>query len=247
MIDNEIVFLPMSKIKVNPWNPNEMSDPAFKRLIKEIETSGFISALQVVPLDEGVYRIIGGEHRYKAAQYLGYKEVPVVIMSDVQFKDEDLQKFLTVRLNMLHGELDGDKFRTLYEEMADKYGADQLQDLFGVTDDDQWASVMKDIRKQLKDAGIPKADVDKAMEAMQGDKSMDNLSKILNGIFSKNADTLAKHGFMLFDVDGVKMFYVDVSKKLFNFFDEIQINNVTDQIEPRLTSVLNEVLQSVKV
>lgn len=235
---HEIKYLPLDKIRENAWNPNEMDSKSFDRLLKEIQMTGMISAIQVVPTEDGNYRIIGGAHRFKAAKELGFDEIAAVILSETQFKDEDVQKFLTVRLNMLSDDVDPEKFRVLYEEMADKYGAESLQNLFGVTDDDAWTSMTKAITRELRDAGIPKDKIKKALEEAGDDKSVDNLSRILNGIFSENADTLNTRGYMYFDFEGTTMMFVDVSKDVFKFFDELQINSDPKELENELRPAL---------
>lgn len=238
---HDIEFLSMEVIETNEWNPNFMEQKAFDRLLREIRTSGFVSAIQVVKLDNDRFRIIGGEHRYRAAKALGYEKVPCVVLSEAQFQDVDLQKFLTVRLNMLSGNLDPDKFRVLYEEMADKYGPDSLEDLFGFTDEDQWNAVTKAIRNELRDAGIPKDKIKKAMEALEDDHSIEGLSKILNDIFSKNSDTLKSNGFMVFDFNDSLMLFIDVSKVMFKFFDELQINTAPSELKDKFEEIFNKV------
>jgi ParB-like chromosome segregation protein Spo0J len=240
MIDHDIRFIPITQIEENEFNPNSMDGKAFERLLKEIQTSGFIAAIQVVPLDNGKFRIIGGAHRYKAALKLGFHELPCVVLADAQFKSEDVQKFLTVKLNMLSGELDPDKFRILYEEMAEKYGEESLQDLFGFTDETEWDAVTKAIKRELKDNGFTEEQIDKAWEEAGEDKSIENLSRILNGIFSENGETLNSRGYMIFDFEGSKMFFMDVDKKVFKFFDEMQINEDPAQLNGKLLEVLQK-------
>jgi hypothetical protein len=238
----DVVYLPLSEIEVNEWNPNLMEQRAFDRLLKEIRNSGFVSAIQVVKLSNGKHRIIGGEHRYRAAKVLDYDEIPCVILSAAEFQDEDVQKFMTVKLNMMSGELDPDKFRMLYEEMAEKYGSDSLEDLFGFTDEDQWRMITKAIGRELKDAGISSDKISKAINALETG-SIDGLSKILNEIFSENSDTLKNLGFMSFKFQDSEMIFVDVSRDVFKYMDEIQINAEPAQLQNELFNFFSGLLQ----
>jgi hypothetical protein len=233
------VSMPIESLEENSWNPNQMSEEAFDRLVKEIGISGFISACQVVPIESGKYRIIGGAHRYRAALKLGYTKIPVVVMSDAKFKSEDLQKFLTVKMNVLSGELDPEKFRLLYEEMVDKYGEDSLKDLFGFVEEDSWELMMKAVKRELKDAGVTDLS---ALENIQ-DHSLENLSKVLNGIFTEGGDTLKKNGFMIFTFEGIQMFFADVSRNLFEVFNELELDTPPLELESKLLDWFDKSLE----
>jgi len=80
-----------------------MSADAFNRLVDEISEVGFIAPIQVVPLDSGRYRIIGGEHRWKAAKVVGLSEIPCMVLSDSRWADEDLCFLAGTRIETLNG------------------------------------------------------------------------------------------------------------------------------------------------
>jgi hypothetical protein len=124
--------------------------------------------------------------------------------------------------------------------MAEKYGEESLQDLFGFTDETEWGAVTKAIKRELKDNGFTEEQIDKAWEEAGEDKSIENLSRILNGIFSENGETLNSRGYMIFDFEGSKMFFMDVDMKVFKFFDEMQINEDPAQLNGKLLEVLQK-------
>jgi len=109
------LLVPISDLVQNSWNPSAMSDLMFNQLVTEIERDGFDEPILVSPLDGGKYRIVNGEHRYRAAAVLGLSEVPVVVKATWS---EEEQMIKTVRRNMLHGELDGQKFNKLVGEIV---------------------------------------------------------------------------------------------------------------------------------
>lgn len=193
----DVRLIPIEEIDENDWNPNAMPDDAFNRLCAEIENVGFIDPIQVVPVDGGRYRILGGAHRYGAAKVLGMEKVPAVVLSQEKWKDVDLQKFVTVRLNMLRGKMNPEKFIKLYEEMAAKYGADALQNLMGVVEVDAWAKLTGGVADALRGSGLPKEVLDKFEDSAKELRTVDGLSHVLNQLFTDYGDTL-RQNFMVF-------------------------------------------------
>ena len=211
----EMRLIPVEEIEANSWNPNEMSNDEFDWLVEEITENGFIDPLEVVPMADGGFRILGGAHRWQAAKALGMEEVPCVVLSDKKWQDKDLQKFVTVRLNQLHGKTNPDKMITLYRELEAKYGEKSMQRLFAYTDADAWKKLVKQMKKSLKSAGLPQDVQDKFDAASANAKGIDDLGMILNKIFHDHGDTL-QHSFMVFSYGGKEHTYIAMSKKTRN-------------------------------
>ena len=237
----EIKRIDIEKIKPNEWNPNAMDDITFNRLTEEIETVGMIDPIQVVPLDDGTFRILGGEHRYQACKILGYDELPCVILGDEKFKDEDLQKFLTMRLNIIKGDLNPERFVDLYNEMADKYNEDSLQHLMGYTNDQAWDKLTTGIREALKDSGMSDDELDKFDAASEEIKTVDDLSVILNEMFTKHGDTL-KHSFMVFTFGKKDHIYVTMDKVMKTQMDKVLDFCVKNDVN--INSVMADIVKS---
>lgn len=189
----------IDKIEPNSWNINKMDDEEFNRLSKEIQEVGFITPIEVVQIDGDTekYRIIGGEHRWSVAKVLGFKEIDCTVLTDKKWKDEDLQKFVSIRLNIIKGKIDPERFIVLYEEMEKKYGSDSLKDLMGFTDDSAWGKLTSGIKDALKGSGLPEAVIDRFDEEIKELKTIDGLSSILNKIFNEHGDTI-KYNFLSF-------------------------------------------------
>lgn len=96
---DEIVYLPISGIRPNVWNPNEISEKNLQKLRRDIKRTGKVPPLIVRPVGPGEYEIIDGYHRWKELQELGYSHVPCVIWE----VDETEAKLKTVQLNYLRG------------------------------------------------------------------------------------------------------------------------------------------------
>lgn len=204
----------------NCWNPNSMNQEGLDRLTKEIETVGFIEAIQVVPIEDGKYRIIGGEHRVEAARALDMETVPSIVLRGPQWQDEDLQKLVTVRLNVLRGKLSPDKMAMLYNEMAKKYGEEALQDLFAFTDEHAWEKLVSQIKHGLSKAGLPKEKQREFKEKAKEAKTLHDLERILNELWSSYGDTVHQ-SFMIFTYGKREHVYVAMNKKTRKAMDGI--------------------------
>jgi ParB-like chromosome segregation protein Spo0J len=69
-----VEYVPVGDLKANDWNPNRQDDKEFKLLKASMKTDGFTQPIVVLP----DLTIVDGEHRWRAADDLGYKEIPVV-------------------------------------------------------------------------------------------------------------------------------------------------------------------------
>lgn len=220
----EIRSLDINLIDPNPWNPNVQDAKTFDVLVEEMDSDegvGYIDLIQVVPQAEpwgepGRYRIIGGEHRWRGLQVLGHEHVDCVVLIDPKWQDEDLQKFVTMRLNAIKGNIDPQKFMSLYEDLSERYAAEDMQRHMAVTDDKEWESMTKDVRKQLE-AALDGADDEKKKKALEKFdkvakevKTVDDLSNILNKIFNDYGDTLDMN-FMWFSFGGKQHLHVSFS------------------------------------
>jgi hypothetical protein len=215
----EMKYIPVADIEANSWNAQGMDSVTFQRLKDEIGNVGFIEPMQVVLLDTGKYRIIGGEHRWQAARELGMTEVPAAILPGKRWAETDLQKFVTVRLNVLKGNLDPQKFALLYSEMADKYGADALQGLMGFTDAKAFAKILGGLKKELKKI-LPKDMHAKLDEASHEAKTVQDLGNIVQMMFAKYGETVNQN-FMIFSYGKSDHLYISMSKPMKKAMDKV--------------------------
>lgn len=244
---HELVYLPVLKLVPNPWNPQTMDSESFNRLVDEIGQVGFIAPMQVVPLDDGTYRIIGGEHRWKAAQVAGLKEVPCLLLSQEQWKDADLQKFVTVRLNILQGRLDPTKFIDLYKEMTDKYGEESLQQLLGFTDKNAFQSLLKDVKKGMHKA-LPKALQKEFDDAAKQVQTVEDLSKIIQTMFTRYGDTV-NQSFMVFSHGAKQHIYIAMTSGMKKAMDKVieYCRNSGEDINDFMEPITKAFMQTAEV
>lgn len=215
----ELVELDLESIIPNDWNVNEMRPEQFNRLVKEIKDIGYIEPISVVKKDDK-YRIIGGEHRYFACRYLGYKKLPCIVLKDDKFADEDLQKFVSVRLNVLRGKINPEKFVKLYDELTNKYGADSVQELLGIIDNKEYNDLLKRIGRSLVESGLDKKQAVEFVKKSENLKNLDAISDLLNDIMIKYGNTL-EYDFMIFNYGGKNIYWFKLDRKSKRVFDDI--------------------------
>lgn len=185
-------------------NPNTMDDKTFSALVEEIAESGWLVPIQVAGPENGRYRMIGGHHRKKAARVLGYDKVPAIVV-DPQVFDRDKQEVQAVKQNILHGELNPDKFTDLFNRLADKYGADLTRSMMGFTRTDAFKRVYNDAKRALPPEMAAK------LEETRGElQSVDQLSLVLNKLFNEYGDTLDHH-FMFLTWGGKQHLMIQLS------------------------------------
>ena len=77
----ECVFLPISRVEPRRGQPRTyFDDEALEDLARSIREHGIIQPLTVRRLDGGLYQIIAGERRWRAARIAGLTELPARII-----------------------------------------------------------------------------------------------------------------------------------------------------------------------
>jgi len=206
-------YVPIEQVEPNPWNPNVQDDRTFDALVENIQEVGMDEPVLVRQLENGKYQVINGEHRYEACKVLGFDEIPVIVSDKF---DEDMAKFQTVRRHVIQGKMDPMKFTKLFDDMADKYGEEMTKEMMKFTDEKAFNDLYVSVKEELPDD--MKEDLDKARGEV---KTVDDLSRILNELFSKYGDTL-DYNFMVFSYGGRSHLWVlmdNDTKKI--VFDEI--------------------------
>jgi len=208
----EITYISVDDLVPMEENPNFQSDAVFNNLVDNISKIGMVEPIMVAPLRdedgaiiEGKYKIVSGEHRYFACKMLDYEEVPTIVQMDF---DDDAARFQLVRMNMLKGKLDPVKFTKLYNQMAEKYGEELTKELMGLVEEAAFKNLYLQVKKELS------PEMQEKLEESKDDiKTVDDLSRVLNEMFSKYGDTLHQH-FMVFQYGGKTHLWVQMSKDL---------------------------------
>lgn len=112
--------LPVEQLVPSRRQPRSHFDEAgLNELAESIRTQGMIQPVIVSPLSSGIYTIIAGERRWRAAQRAGLAEVPVVVR-----KVRDDRQLLELALveNLQRADLDPIEEAEAYRALAEEFG-----------------------------------------------------------------------------------------------------------------------------
>jgi ParB/RepB/Spo0J family partition protein len=229
------IEVPVGKLHPNPDNPNVMGERTFNMLIDNIQMTGFTDPILVRPFPKkkGHYEIVGGEHRWKAAKYLGFVAVPCTVVTDKEF-DEERAAFQLVRHNVISGKLDPAKFVALYNKVSEKYAEDVAREMFGFAEEAEFRRLIRQT-----EAGLPPELKQKFKEEKVGVKTVQDLASLLNNLFSRYGDTLP-YGYMLLDYGGKQTMWIRVSKKTMTSLETL--GNICADEKRTMDDVLGNVI-----
>lgn len=89
--EDRIEKLAIKAIQSNPHQPRKHFDKAaLDELAASIKHHGIVQPLVVTPVKNGVYTLIAGERRWRAASLAGLKTVPAIIRSSQQLEQLEL-------------------------------------------------------------------------------------------------------------------------------------------------------------
>ena len=86
-IVNKVCLIPVEDIHPNPDQPRRLfREEELRALSESIEANGLLQPITIMKEEDGSYRIIAGERRYRACKMLGMNAVPSIICT---VTDED--------------------------------------------------------------------------------------------------------------------------------------------------------------
>jgi hypothetical protein len=201
----ETVMIPKNKIRPNEWNPNVMTADLFNELTENIESLGAVQDVVVAPLapeeqtDGYEFRIVDGEHRFDGFSVLDLELIPCKIVGI----SEDDQKFQTVKLNRLRGKFNQKKFTALVKDLMNRYSLEEVAQRMAFTDPTELEAMLEHARESL-----PSEEMQNEFDKARGEiKTVDDLSMVLNRLFTKYGDTLP-YNFMILDFGGKEHMWV---------------------------------------
>ncbi|MBA7540564.1 Nucleoid occlusion protein [subsurface metagenome] len=115
----EIKQIKINKIKPNDYNPNKMTEEKYKELVNEIKHLGKIPKPLIIDVSN---TIIDGEHTYRAAKELNYKELPCEVVDVDDFE----KRRMTFKYNQ-HGEHNQVLLGKMFKQMLDMQNISQQE------------------------------------------------------------------------------------------------------------------------
>ncbi len=137
-----IEYVSIDSIKPNNYNPNRQSEHDFELLVKSMEEDGFT---QPIIVQKATKMIVDGEHRWRAATVLGYKEIPVVF---VDMTPEQM-RIATLRHNRARGSEDLELSVQVLRDLQELGALDWAQDSLMLSDEE--------VNRLLEDIPVPEA------------------------------------------------------------------------------------------
>lgn len=117
-------MIPIEQITANPDQPRRQFDPdALQELADLLRQHGVLQPLIVRPhpRDEGLYQIVAGERRWRAAQMAQLHELPVIIR---QFSDTEVLEVAIIE-NIQRADLNAIEEAASFRQLMDRFGHTQ--------------------------------------------------------------------------------------------------------------------------
>lgn len=126
--DLDIVQIPVEDIEPDPENANEMSEALYEALVSDIKSNGFTQPVLVRPVDIG-YRLIDGEHRWRAVSELGVLRIPAIVIE----ADDDDARLRLLTMNRFRGQLVPTREAKIIADLARRIEKSDLGSRLGMT------------------------------------------------------------------------------------------------------------------
>jgi hypothetical protein len=117
--------VPLEALQPNSWNPNRMDEFMFEKELASMRAFGFVDPITVRELADGSFEILDGEHRWRAAQIVGMKMIPVWNLGNVP---DPVAKQLTIVLNETRGRSDNEKLSALLTDLLTSESRTELME-----------------------------------------------------------------------------------------------------------------------
>lgn len=231
-ISKDVKMIPIDQIDRNYENVNVMSDVEFNDLVAKIQKRGFDQPVKVWWNPEiNKYEVIKGNHRFEAAKFLGFKEIPCIVG---QYEHRDDAMADGISDNITRGQIDPEKFTKEYNKLKKKYGIDKTMAMMTISSQKTLAKLIKEARDMLPDDLKRKFD-----EAKKDIKDIDDLSLILNTLFTEYGHTL-DYGFMFFTFGGHIQLMVRMTKRLRLLTEKL--TNLCEKEKTQINGVFEELI-----
>ncbi len=112
-----VTLIPIQQVFANPTQPRgEMKEEALRELAASIKEKGLLQPI-LVRRKEGVYEIIAGERRFRAAKIVGLEEIPAIV------READDREALELAMieNLQREDLNAIEIATVYQRFVEEF------------------------------------------------------------------------------------------------------------------------------
>ena len=229
--DPKLELIAIDKLRIQDYNPNEMTDSQFNRLVQSIEEDGFEEPLVVAKVEgQDAYELISGHHRLRAATVIGYKQLPCMVHPPLP---DDAIKAKVVKANILHGKLNPTKFTAMVNDLMGKgYEEELIQEMMGFTEAAEFEKLYEQVKQGLSPELQKKLD-----ESKTEIKTIEDLSKVLNKLFQEHGDSIPLN-YMVFSFGGSRHIWVRADKKLWDIM--VAMTKEAEETETDINDLLRD-------
>ena len=155
----ETIYIPIKSIESNPRQPRSIFDATeMASLVESVKQYGILQPLMVTPSHDGIFVLIAGERRLRAAREANLKEVPAVIIPDASERDrlelaliENIQRADLNPLEKAHAYQQlVEEFNLSHEDIAAKVGVHRST----ITNALRLLKLPEDVHKAVLDGSI---------------------------------------------------------------------------------------------
>lgn len=199
--EERFLELDIEQLKPNPLQPRLKFNPdSINELANSIKETGVLQPILVTP-EKGYYKIIVGERRWRAAQKIGFKKIPVLIRSMTQEKQfeasliENLQRedLNPLEIALAYQNMIG-KLNCTQQEVAEKVSKDRAS----VANYIRLLKLPQEIQDMLADGTLsmgharalisledPESQISIANQIVKKDLSVRDVEKMINKLKQK--------------------------------------------------------------
>ena len=195
---NNVTYLPIALIKPNPLQPRDDFNPqSLEELTQSIKEKGILQPIVVRKQGEA-YELIAGERRYRAANLLNLKEIPVIVRN---VDDRDSLELALIE-NIQRENLNVIEEARAYKYLVDKFSVTQeeLSDVLGkaratVANILRLLKLPQEIQEEIKKGRISYAHGRALLEVQDVNQQRKLVQDIISkGLSVRELETLLKSG-----------------------------------------------------
>ena len=221
---DKVVMIPIDSLEFCNWNSNEVSPEVMAALMEDIQQGVFDEPAQVVPIENGKYLVLGGEHRTRALRALDHNEVPCIIRTDMIGKTRKDLILWSVRRNNIRGQNNEQKYAKLEQELVDQHNMTTEAARRSMLINGDLAKALKKRDKKTSDGDEDEGDArpdrkgDQGEDPNQETKDREGLLKSLKAaeqeVLLQSGDTV-EHGYLFFAQDEKLHLVVNETRNLY--------------------------------